>query len=90
MEKIKQLFNLHTKTELKIQRLNLEIQRLKLFEAIDDDEFDEVKTIITESLPHQRKNLLRATNHLGQNCLHTACMKGAFEICQWLISQFNQ
>jgi hypothetical protein len=49
-----------------------------------------VKTIITESLPHQRKNLLRATNHLGQNCLHTACMKGAFEICQWLMSQFRQ
>lgn len=88
MEKIKRLFNLEHKSDLEIQRLNLEIQRLNLFEAIDDDEFEEVKSIITDSLPHQRKHLLRATNHLGQNCLHTASMKGAFEICQWLMSQF--
>ena len=70
-------------------KTDLEIQRLKLFEAIDDGEFDEVRIIINDIRPHQRKNLLKSCNYNGMNCLHMACMKGAYELCDYLISAYQ-
>ena len=63
-----------------------DIIKLKLFEAVDDNELDEMKRIL-ESVKQSsmKKAVLSQKNQLGRNILHFACFKGNYLVAEYLL-----
>lgn len=65
---------------------NLHLQSLKLMEAIDDENLEQVKQILNDvEDPKERVALMKKKTKLQRNCLHLACYYGCHQIVDYLI-----
>lgn len=67
-----------------------EIIKLKLFEAVDDNELDELKLIL-DGIPLRstRIKLMDQTNRLKRNLLHNASFNGNYMVAQYILEVMN-
>lgn len=67
-----------------------EMIKLRMFEAVDDDELEELKKILNSLRSRSSQSyFLKQTNKQGRLLLHAACYSGNYLVAQYLMEKMN-